>query len=249
MNSIVILKEYKDSMNRTISYTVRYNNGVVRTISAKKLKTSLSMGNTKIIEEDEKVKARKLKLKAREEELYNSYNKLKLLGRTKVECTPITYELIKTSCGHQCLLAINGENCDIYIPNDVIRLNDNAKLAPFTINITRFKGTLRVFGGRNLENTTDMFAATNAVKLDVEGMDTHKVKTMHNMFAACSAREINLTDFNTSKCERLERMFYNSRAKEINVKSFSVLKSYGSYKYMAICADVQPTGLNIIQKD
>lgn len=75
--------------------------------------------------------------------------------------------------------------------------------------------------------TAGMFSTSDAVSIDVSGLDTSNVVAMDDMFSFCpNLKSLDLSSFNTERVIQANRMFYNCPKLEVlDISSFGLIES------------------------
>ena len=149
-----------------------------------------------------------------EQKIINLITKAKTLG---------TLKEIPTYCKHKCYLIYQSPTQHlIYIPDDVTKLNytDWYRL-DFTKHIEHLRGALKVVGGKNLKDASNMFKHCQAQSIDLSNFNTSNVTDMRFMFHNCQAQSLDLSSFDTSNVEDMEEMFGGCQTKSLDISNFN----------------------------
>lgn len=228
------LQKIRGKNNQIIGYKLQDTKGNIQDFNSSFIKEQIRAGNIHIINMtltsdnrlvDKKVKAQtqtgdinttniKNKETIDKESMQKYIQKAKLIGKL-IE--------IPTNCKHKCyLISRTPENHILYIPDDVIQLNDGGYKPEFTNEIVNLEGHIKVIGGSNLANTDYMFQHCKVKSIDLSNFDTSKVMSMVYMFRDCKAQSIDFSGFNTSTVTKLHGMFLDCRATHLDLSSFDI---------------------------
>ena len=126
--------------------------------------------------------------------------------------------------GHCCYLVHTSNENIVYIPDDVVKLNNNFVNTKFTDALHFIKGNITVYGGNNLEDASSMFSLCRANILDLRLLNTSKVKDMSRMFEDCEASFIDLSYFDTREVTLMYNMFHGCKVKKLDLSSFNTCR-------------------------
>ncbi len=129
------------------------------------------------------------------------------------------------------LLSKSYDNHILYIPDEVVSLNDRKKVHgdnseyTFADAINRIQGHLIVVGGRGLKYTNLMFYRCALKTLDLQYFDTSNVISMQGMFKKFFLDStLDLSTLKTDKVLDMDYMFYHSIIPAINLRGFKTNK-------------------------
>lgn len=225
------VEKFRDKNNHIYGYRLKDSQGNTKDVGTDQLKNAIKNGQINILNltltSDNRLvdttpnKSKSVSQQSQiseEQKIQNLILKSKALGITKE---------IPTACGHHCTLISKSETQHIiYIPDDVEILNGikYTNLA-FTEHIRDLQGTIKVIGGHNIQDATDMFASCQAQILDLSSFDTRKVTNMMSMFHFCKAQFIDLSSFDISNTTNIAFMFNRCDA-QIKATDPRILKKY-----------------------
>ena len=143
----------------------------------------------------------------------NLVNKARIFGNI---------EEIPTACGNKCVVIHQkSERHILYIPDTVTSLNNIDKKSAFSKAMHKLRGELIVVGGKNLENTANMFYGCILNYIDCSNLNTSKVTDMSSMFEKCTADYINLDGIDTHNVIDFSYMFNSCYTKLLDLGSLN----------------------------
>ena len=228
MIQVTCIQKFKKN-NRIYGYRLQDSQGNTRDVTPDQLKTAIKNQQITIINltltSDNRLIATTPTQQPQEQapQISEEQKIVNLIAKSKTLGLPL--KEIPTYCKHKCYLISQSPTQHlIYIPDDVTILNlDYARLM-FTENIQNLQGTLKIVGGKNLQDTSNMFTNCRAKFLDLSRFNTSNILDMSAMFGNCKAQSIDLSNFNTSNVTNMNGMFSKCQAQSLDLSSFDTSK-------------------------
>ena len=159
------------------------------------------------------------KLGIREAKTISDSNAISLVNKARIFGN---IEEIPTACGHKCVVVHQKpERHILYIPDTVTSLNNINKKSAFSKAMHNLHGEIIVVGGKNLENTANMFYGCKLRYIDCSNLNTSKVTDMRSMFEKCATDYINFDGIDTHNVIDFSYMFNYCRTKLLDLSSLN----------------------------
>ena len=160
-------------------------------------------------------------------------------------------KIINTACGHKCIIITYDETyTEIVIPSNVTMPVSLDLGCEFSYSLNKLRGKVKVIGGENIVDASNMFFELKLVELDLtefrmdnletaERMfnkshidtiifpsepNTFKLRTTKQMFRCFTGKKLDLTGLDTSNVFTMEAMFENCSCDELIIKSLNISK-------------------------
>ena len=216
------LEKIRDEHGKIIKYTLKDENGCVKTVDADKLKWAIFDGGISVINltltSDNKLVDR-FKKNTEHKKLIKYYSDREIdAALIKAKMLGLPIKIIHMPEGRGYIVSKSETDHLIFIPSDIHSVNSTYKL--FYNSLNGLRGNLKIIGGSGLTSTELMFKYCRVDKLDLTQFDTSNVVDMTTMFCSCHARDIDFSNFNTSKVKCMELMFDRCDTKRLDLSSF-----------------------------
>ena len=120
------------------------------------------------------------------------------------------------------LVQLNDTSSILCIPSNVClinRVSEENRL--IDLDIKYINGQLKVIGGYNLKNASNMFSDLSLEYLDLSAFDTHNVTNMYSMFAWSNIKSINFKNLNTAMVKNMADMFMWCKTEVLDLSTFN----------------------------
>ena len=211
--TVECLRINRDGTGKIKTYTLKDANGAIREFTGQQIKTYIKSDAMHVIN-------LKLTSDNRLIEADNTPETKPVYNKDEIECllakARITGTLreLSTRCKKPCyFIHLSDKKAILYIPDNITRPNavDDHKIDEhdliYEMYKLKFRGTLKVVGGKGLTSTAYLFYGRKYDELDISGLITSKVKNMTGMFEKASISNIIFGNLDTSRVETMERMF------------------------------------------